>query len=78
MHTSYSVSKYLACIILLLSAVSIPCKAKTGILISGLDGYSIMPEDDNSRMDNKWAEYMLLQSGNRIKDKSIIGNRKNE
>lgn len=76
MHISYSVSKYLAFIILLLSAVNISCRAKTEIAISDLDGYSIMPKDDNSRMDNKWTEYMLLQSGNRIKDKSIIGNRK--
>lgn len=74
MHTSYSVSKYLICIILSLSAV---CSlAGQNTFLSGMTGYSILAKNDNSSMDNKWAEYLLNQSKRRIKDSSIIVDRK--
>ena len=74
MHTSYSVSKYLICIILSLSAV---CNlAGQDVSLSDMTGYSILTKNDNSSMDNKWAEYLLNQSKRRIKDSSIIVDRK--
>lgn len=76
MHTSYSVFKYFIYTIILLSAISISCNAKTEISISVQDGYSILPKNENSDIDKKWAEYMLFQSINRINDKSIIENKK--
>lgn len=48
MHTSYSVFKYFIYTIILLSAISISCNAKTEISISVQDGYSILPKNENS------------------------------
>lgn len=74
MHTSYSVSKYLICIILSLSAV---CNlAGQNVPLSGMSGYSILAKNGNSTMDNKWTEYLLNQSRRRIKDSSIIIDRR--
>ena len=76
MHTSYSVSKYLICIILSLSAV---CSlARQNISLSGIAGYSILAKNDDNSMDNRWTEYLLNQSKRRIKDNSIIINKKTD
>lgn len=71
---SYSVSRYIICIILSLSTVC----SHAGRIIppSGMTGYAIIAQNEDSRTDNKWAEYLINQSRNRIKDSSIIINRK--
>lgn len=74
MHMSYSVSRYIMCFILLLSAV---CSyAGQSVSLSGFKGYSILAKDANSSVDNKWAGYLLNQARNRVVDQSIIIDRK--
>lgn len=74
MHMSYSVSRYILCFILLLSAA---CSyAGQSVSLSDFKGYSILAKDASSSVDNKWAGYLLNQARNRVVDQSIIIDRK--
>lgn len=75
-QTSYSVSR---CIIILITIIlagkNIPSYAQDGADFSSIKGYTILPGDEDSKSDNKWAEYMTNQSINRTKKTGIINNK---
>lgn len=74
MHISYSVSRYITLIVVLLSATCFIVKSEEKA--SDAPIYVFMPKDEYSKKDNKWTEYIILQSKNRVNDISIINSKK--
>lgn len=72
----YSASSPVAYLLLLLLGISLSCKASTTPQFSSFDRFVILPQDEESKTDCKWAEYLMRQSENRVTEKYLITNQK--
>lgn len=75
MPNLYSASKQIIFLLLLiLSGGSASCTVHSYTSFTAFKKFAILPLYEESKTDNKWAEYLMRQSQNRVADKELISN----